>query len=187
MGTTSYRRRGNASAILLVPESRISLDDSSVKYGRTSLDAKDELHVTLLGGEAGKRLRRHMSDASAASQAILRAVEGRRLEFLRTGDLFVVEDVDRPSKLEGRLRFRRSIVERVEIPGVEGFWSSLESVLPGDVREVFEPPQYHLTLYTFHCPEETQASHLGIGLYSQEDWRQKVCWPVSASDLLPGA
>jgi len=171
---------GSGAGIFLIPEAIIRPERGRKAFGGTVLEPKGELHVTLLGGEAGRRLRASMTADASASAAIRDAVNDKVLRFVRTGEWHVAEVVDYP---DGPKRFRRSVVERVEIPDVDGFYRGLASVLPANVLKVFEPPPHHITLYTFHCPEEKKMERRGIGLYSADDWDKNVHWPVESSDL----
>jgi hypothetical protein len=184
LGKTCYveRESGPGASIRLQPDEPISVDSTYKTYGGTVLWPKDELHVTLLGGEIGKLLRARMAEDQGLCEAVHDAADEHKLRFRRTGELFLVERVDKP---EGKKRFRRSVVERVQVLEAEPFYSSLLDVLPVGLAGAFEPPPHHLTLYTFHCPEESESDKRGIGLYTRTDWVERVCWPLSQDDLKP--
>jgi len=117
-----------------------------------SFTPKDELHVTLISGEAGLILQNKIQNNQTINKLVEKTFEEIDWSFRQTGPVHIL------SRSEEEV-VERSIILLIEMPGVTAFYDQLKTLGLIDSETPLPPP--HVTMYTQNCP-------LGIGVPSNK-------------------
>lgn len=122
----------------------LPLDDAppgeTLEFGGRRFDAKNELHVTLVGKQLGAELRHALGDRLDA--ATRPAFEALDWWYARTGERRLIERPDTTD--DGDRGTVASVIELIELPALDWYYRWLGELLG---RQLPVPPA-HVTLYT---------------------------------------
>ena len=133
------------AATLLIDVSHESdgLVQHDIALGADIYQPKDELHVTVIGSRAGRKLVQSCRRNKALMQTIVEIFEGVDWVYQKTGPVhFLSRTVD------GRVQ--KSIILLIDMPGMSDFYQQLRSASVIGPDTPTPPP--HITLYTFNVP-----------------------------------
>lgn len=116
-------------------------------------DAKDELHMTVIGFKQGNSLKKVITKNPALENEIANLVAEMQWDIQPTGERYELS-----KEYEGEDSPRKSIIEMVSSPGSAVFIERLNTLTGLELEE--QPP--HVTL-------ATQGNPMGIGVNSGQD------------------
>jgi hypothetical protein len=166
---------GNYTLLLDLDARNVDVGALTEWAAKRGLMPKDAFHITILGFKVAKELKRALKALPEAQRpdALLRIktlVEQTdwRLSF-RPERYYVAKEYVNPDpkNKDAFLRERReSLVQMVDMPGMEQFYRALNDLL----STTLEAPPAHVTLYT--GGDDAVKSKMGIGINSQAEFQQ---------------
>lgn len=166
-------RLNDKSYTLLLPVTNVEVPSAlEAKATEAGLSKKTEFHVTLIGSATGKvisKILKGLPDEERKSLLIQinDLISQKNWNFTPTGEYHLI------SKNYSNVEInetRTSHVEVVDLPDLDSFYESLNSIL----KTNFEVPFPHITLFTTSTNEENKLR--GIGVYSHKDFEE--CDPI---------
>lgn len=150
--------------LLAIPASGLEPPGTPVRLPEGEFLPKTELHVTVIGREPGARLQR----AGVTMDTVRR--HARRVTWtVHPRDAFWL--IEAPPK-PGYVETRRSIIQLVDVPGLETFLDAL-----GESCGIRLPvPPAHVTWFT-------QNWSRGIGLDSEDEFRERRVRRLPGSEV----
>jgi hypothetical protein len=135
--------------------------EQPVRYQGRLFQPKSELHITIISQD-GEKVTRHLEDDPKTLGPLQELIQGNDWRFRKLPAYYHV--VEAPDV--------ETIIQMVEIPGLEGFLRALSGMLG---QELVRPPT-HVTLYT-------RGTEKGIGLPTQEAFQELVKAEVQPQEL----
>jgi hypothetical protein len=149
----------------------------AVRFRGQAFDAKREVHITVVNKDLGAKLedliRIDPKLESRIAQAIEEADWGSSAARYRRASLHHVVKEKKPKDGQGEPLHAESIVQQVEVPGLDAFYAALSAIV-GPLPDL---PPTHVTLYTLGDPQ-------GIGLKNRQDWECYVKRELSPDELI---
>jgi hypothetical protein len=125
------------------------LDGCAVRYDGKTFDAKHEVHITVVNRELGQELVRLNDERPSIEGQIKRALEDAGWLTGKCayppGRLYHIATEE---KDEHGAALEESIIQRVEVPGIDAFFGTLSAI----VGRPLEIPPTHVTLYVLGNP-----------------------------------
>jgi hypothetical protein len=152
----------------------IELSDERIKFHGKIFEPKEELHITVIGKDLGRRLKEAVEEDPLIENQIRQAIAETEWSYEVTDKMYHVSKDKKKRGLQGDFRIvhAESIVLMVEIAGIQHFYEKLGEIIQMEL----EAPPTHITLYTYGDP-------FGIGLASQADLREFVTREISPDEL----
>jgi hypothetical protein len=144
---------GNGFLVINVDMDAYGYSRDEVEYQGSTLEPKDELHITILSKDAADAVGRHLDEHPEDRERVRRLVEETDWNFHKTGELYFVQEEEGVE----------TIIEMVEVPELEGFFRKLSRI----AGEELEIPPAHVTLYM-------RGTEKGIGLATQAEFENLV-------------
>lgn len=139
------------SAIIPLTWDDPGLPEKRICFRGEWFEPKDELHVTVIGKQAGALLRERVEQDPATGVLIRQGFEAIDWQYVPAGPVHVLS---RPAKesesREQGMAREKTIIFRINMPGMAQFYDALKS---RDLITTDTPvPPPHITLYTRNCP-----------------------------------
>jgi len=140
-------------------------------------EAKDELHITLIGTKQGALILDKINRDPALKSSLKKSFESIDWSFSKTHETILIGRKKQIIDETGIAQtvHQKSIITRVEMTGMALFYSCLKAV---DLIQHDTPvPPPHTTLYTSNCPN-------GIGVRSEEALQLMTIESLQGKDLI---
>ena len=144
------------NALLRIPRPEIPEPIVAAADAR-GLKEKPEFHLSVIAFNSGAKIKK-LENAQKLKGEIKRMFEGRSWSYRLTPAYFLIE-----KSYPSPEHTRQSIVQKVELDDLEGFYRELNGI----TRLDFETPAPHLTLFT--GATDANFEDEGIGLFSGAD------------------
>lgn len=159
-------------ATFLIPLSEIAIPRHIIEYAeQNKFRLKEELHVTLISFQNGKRISKALHDnPTVAFNDVAQLAESFKWGIILDSEYYVLERTIPEFILNGQVKTpkhtRRSIIQKVAVPNMRSFLEKLgEMLLIG-----FDMPFAHVTLFTWSDYEPESKN--GIALNSEDDFKK---------------
>jgi hypothetical protein len=144
--------------IIRVDKSDFGIGSTPIRYSGKRFIPKQEAHITVLGSTLGSQLLQQFVNNTFAEQQVRQAFESTDWCYTKTHDLRHL--ARKNPELTGADKTEESIIMRLEMGGMEEFYTRLKSL--GLINKDQPVPPPHVTLYTRNCD-------LGIGVHSESE------------------
>ena len=164
---------------LLIPVDRdlFKLSKTALMISDQPFEAKDELHITLIGKKNGSLILDKINRDSALKSSLITSFESIDWSFRKTHETILIgrrkEIIDETGTAQ--TVHQKSIITRIQMTGMALFYSFLKAV---DLIQHDTPvPPPHITLYTRNCPN-------GIGVRSEDSLQLMTIASLHGKDLI---
>ena len=148
-----------------------NMEAKRVQAKELDLISKSEFHLTIIGSDTGEKIGESMSvleknERERILNKIYTLAESIKWSITLQNNFFYIEKeyTEEDPNDQGSLIYekRKSIIQMAEIKGLNEFYKQLNTLL----KEWFDEPLPHITLYTTSTREDKRLR--GIGIYSQK-------------------
>ena len=148
-----------------------NMEAKRVQAKELNLSSKAEFHLTIIGSNTGEKIKKSISlleqsEREKILNKIYTLAESIKWSITLQNNFFYIEKeyTEEDPNDQGSLIYekRKSIIQMAEIKGLNDFYKQLNILL----KETFDEPLPHITLYTTSTREDKRLR--GIGIYSQK-------------------
>jgi hypothetical protein len=150
--------------IIRADKSDFGIQSKPIEYAGRSFIPKQEAHITVFGSKLGTYLLQQFTINPFTERQVRQAFETTDWSYTKTHDLRHL--VRENCELTGIDKIEESIIMRLEMDGMEEFYTKLKMLGLIDKDQPVPPP--HVTLYTRNCD-------LGIGAHSESELVKLTC------------
>ena len=162
------------SLLLPLTKDGVGLSGGAIVYHGKVFEPKEEVHITVIGSELGRKIIEMSSANHEIKERILKAIAEADWSYSVQGKMHhVVKDKELPSPpAANKILHAESIIRMASVPGIQQFYEQLGAI----VGIQLEVPPVHVTLYTYGDPR-------GIGLPNQAAFEEFVREEVAPDEL----
>jgi len=159
-----------SSATVTIDKTHINTNNLANLAKKNGMFLKEEFHFTVIGFKTGGLIQKKIERKDDfEKKTFLEIIESLlfsiKWDVIFKDEYYLVEKTYK-NQLNPQLpEKRKSIIQIVEIKGIQEFYLQLKDIVNID----FELPFSHITLYTNSTLPENKLS--GIGIYSENDFR----------------
>ena len=159
--------KDNGTVLIGLAAESFCLANNDIDVSGEIFKPKDELHITVISGEAGFALLDKIQQDKTIEPLLKKIFEAIDWSFKQVGPVHIL------SRSKDNI-LQKSIIMLVDVPGLFKFYDQLKTSGLIDA-DVLVPPA-HVTMYTFNCP-------LGIGVANDDELKKLSQRTLSVNEL----
>jgi hypothetical protein len=159
------------SVIIALPRETFCFPDKILVLDDVIYQAKDELHITLIGSDPGSLILGRVKQDQALQNRLMQIFEAIDWSFKQTGPVHILSRV-KDGMTQG------SIILLLAMGGIREFYNQLGTA--GIIERQIPAPPPHITLYTHNCPagigvpDIVLLNKLTVAVYSSDELESLV-------------
>jgi len=159
------RLNRKSGTIILDLDSRlIDIEQLRIRLESQMFEPKDEFHFTVVGTRNGKKLAGAIKSQPGLSKKVGELIRTSNWELGSTPQIYKVTKeyaIPDPKTGENRSESRQSVVQVLDLPGLDAFYRNLNAISSAEI----EPQFPHITLFTM-------GDKMGIAINSREEFEK---------------